>query len=114
MGALQYLYSNRQFMSHTHELHTSIYSDKGIVLCGGGGYKGARGHPVVRTGAQRTLRPGSVPYPNGPMGYDKGRGGGAYSACLSRTWRQGRVASITVRAELLRDLFNDCRDISSG
>ena len=55
--------------------YIQVYTVTKGLCCAGGGYKGARGHPVVRTGAQRTLRPGSVPYPNGPMGYDKGRGG---------------------------------------
>ena len=65
------------------------------MLCGGGGggggYKGARDHPVVRAGAQRTLRPGSVPYPNGPMGYDKGRGG---IQCVSSTYLASRTSGL--------------------
>ena len=77
MGALQYFHSNRRFMSH---IQVYTVTKELCELCcaggGGGGYKGAHGHPVVRAGAQRTLGPGSVPYPNGPMGYDKGRGGG--------------------------------------
>ena len=75
---------------------------------------------------RRTWSPGSprrgttdpetweCPLPKWAHGLRQGGGGGVYSACLARTWRQGRVASITVRAELPRDLFNDCRDISSG